>query len=324
MRFGEIPERLSPGFRAEVDVFIRDASRLGQYDACLELLQRCRARFPRVPGFARDEARMWRSKGDFWACAKAWSDFSELSPSPVDGIPERYAQAWRTKATEIDSVKMSLAPGFGVMSDQVRFVLADGKYEGSERAALTLLLEPGDRVLECGAGAGYMALCASKLFPGLAYTAVEANPELGPLIRENQALNECEFQLVEAAIGASAGMIEFEVMDNFMASRISTPDAVADENWSLRTRLTVRQLALDELLAETRANCLIMDIEGAEHETLTRSSLRGVNKLLLEIHPRQLGRARVAQLLHHLLSLGFEPDLDAGSKHVFSFTRVAA
>jgi tRNA1(Val) A37 N6-methylase TrmN6 len=49
--------------------------------------------------------------------------------------------------------------------------------------------KPGDRVLELGCGSGAAFLCLAARVPGLAVVAVERDPQLAALARENAALN---------------------------------------------------------------------------------------------------------------------------------------
>lgn len=315
-----IPDRLTPEYRTHLDRELNAGIEAGELDACLALLEGLIQRFPAVPAFHRDMARVYHKLQAFWPCAEAWARFCSVAvhTSPV---AEKYCQAWKTREAMLGTVRMTIDPGCQSINDQVRFALVEGKYEQAERKALEFLLEPADRVLECGAGAGFLGVCAQKLCPGISYVAVEANPQLQPLIAANQALNGVSFHVISGAVAESSGNADFLVMENFMASQILSEVDTVKTGVSAAQVLAVPQFGLNELLASTGANFLIMDIEGAEYAALLSSILPGVNKLLVELHPALLSRQRIAAILRHLLALGFEPELDVCTANVFCLLR---
>jgi tRNA1(Val) A37 N6-methylase TrmN6 len=68
---------------------------------------------------------------------------------------------------------------------------------------------PGERVLEAGCGSGAAFLCLAARVPGLAVTAVERQPEMAALARENAAAN-----------GTAATVEEGDVADIALARRL--------------------------------------------------------------------------------------------------------
>ena len=68
---------------------------------------------------------------------------------------------------------------------------------------------PGDRVLEAGCGSGAAFLCLAARVPGLAVTAVEREPAMAALARENAAAN-----------GVAATVADGDVADVALARRL--------------------------------------------------------------------------------------------------------
>ncbi len=68
---------------------------------------------------------------------------------------------------------------------------------------------PGDRVLEAGCGSGAAFLCLAARVPGLAVTAVEREPAMAALARENAAAN-----------GVAATVEDGDVADVALARRL--------------------------------------------------------------------------------------------------------
>lgn len=317
----EIPEKLSPKFHAHWAKTLNYALENGNLPECETTLTELQQRFPEVPAFHRDLARVMRNKGDFWSTARAWNKFLEMSPAVKTGHPVLYANALASHEAVLDGVRMVIGPEWKSLNDQVRFVLVEDRYEKAERQGLNALLGQDDRVLECGAGAGYLGICAKRLFPDISYTAVEANVELFPLIEANQQLNNVSFKLIQGAVGAWDDQISFVVYDSFMGSQSAAYASGGSSPAGEGRRITVHQLGLAGLLTQTGANFLIMDVEGAEYECLIDNALPGVNKLLVEFHPLVLGRKRISALLRHLLGIGFELEMTAGSRQVYCFFR---
>jgi protein-L-isoaspartate O-methyltransferase len=87
-------------------------------------------------------------------------------------------------------VKVPFAPA--TISPKIERPLRGNRYEVRECAAVRRMLQPGDRVLELGAGVGLLWTVAG-LVPGVdSVTTVEANPGLIPLIHETHRLNGVE------------------------------------------------------------------------------------------------------------------------------------
>jgi FkbM family methyltransferase len=193
-------------------------------------------------------------------------------------------------------------------------VLADGGYEGAEAAAIVSLVRPGDRVLEAGAGLGYIAALGASA-PGVAWHAFEANGRLVPLLEETRALNGLGFSVEHAAWTDRDGPATFRTTARGLLASSVLPqhDDLASES--------VPGVDGARIIAAARPSVLVMDIEGGEYLVLPRADLAGVRAMLLELHPAVVGDRTHTALLSHLLGAGFLIDAALSEGDVLALYR---
>jgi FkbM family methyltransferase len=118
-------------------------------------------------------------------------------------------------------------------------------------------LHPGSLFVDVGANAGLYSLWAADL--GSIVISVEPEPEVRQALEESAALNDYTFEIIPAALSASAGVMRFTRglgPNNYLLPEGDTGgDAV-----EVRT--------LDEVLGDRLANGLKIDVEGAERLVL--------------------------------------------------------
>jgi FkbM family methyltransferase len=200
------------------------------------------------------------------------------------------------------------------ISPYIKNVVLSGSYESKESILLEKTLEANDRVLELGSGMGFIScFCAKILGSGAAVHAVEALPDMAPIIRNNFKLNGYNIDLTTAAVGRVAGEIEFAVADNFWSS--SNQAKTGKERM-----IKVPMVALDELIRLHEPTYLVVDVEGMEKE-LFDCDLGSVRKICLEVHPHYVGDEGVHQALDDLRERGFKIDFLKSSMSVLFFYR---
>jgi len=89
---------------------------------------------------------------------------------------------------DINGIKLRV-PGH-CLTDDLAQALEGGHYEWNEKAALMHHLTPQDRVLELGAGAGYLSILSAQIVGGANVTSIEANPSMMDVLRKNLDSND--------------------------------------------------------------------------------------------------------------------------------------
>lgn len=183
----------------------------------------------------------------------------------------------------------------------LRAKLESGRYEHAEANALVTHLEPGDRVLDLGAGCGYLTVLAAGIVGSDQVTAVEPNPALVPVIATNVAGNGVAPVRVlhgAAVRGQGGGTVPLGLRPGFWAG--STVRGVGQ-----RGAVDVPALGLGPLLAQYRPTVLIADIEGAEADLFETPLPPPLRLAIVELHPTVYGAQGVAAVFSALAASGF-------------------
>lgn len=219
--------------------------------------------------------------------------------------------------------QLKLAYDGDVISDQVVETITRGSYERFEARRARELVRSGDRVIELGAGLGFLSALIVGQTDVADYQLIEADPRLAPLIRRTHQLNglpapvavrTCVATCDDALLAQKE--VDFHVGVKFCASSILGVG---------RSKGTVRVpvLSLVDLIAETRANVLIADIEGAETGIFNGTPLGTIERILMEIHPHRIGDAGVKKIFNGLGAIDFVYDMEASAGAVLGFHRAA-
>lgn len=220
----------------------------------------------------------------------------------------------------LQGVEVILAPH---LKANIRRLIRSGDYEKPEIEFGLANLQPGDRVMEMGTGAGIVGSVFIKNIKDLKLQSFEANPDLIEHIRALYSHNGVDHSatvfnnLVVSGTGAPES-IYFEVRDNFLGSRIS--DARTDVD--ART-VPIPTKHYDEITREFPHNVLVMDIEGGELAFLADADLSGVELIMLELHPKVYGADGRAKVIAHLVQHGFVMDDTTSIGQVASFKKPA-
>lgn len=225
---------------------------------------------------------------------------------------ERLLQVSRAGVTEINGLELAFGENPPV---SLLRALANGNYEQHEAKLLLQFIGPEDRVLELGAGIGYMGVLAMTHCKPLSYTAYEANPALLPFISRNMERNGVRFEARNALLANAEGHRDFYVTPAFWASSLLQPDSGPYE------QVSVPSVSKNAVMAELRPTALVVDIEGGEAEFFTGLELTSVNKIMMEIHPAVLDDATLSALYRQLLQEGFKLHFAASSKVVLYWYR---
>jgi FkbM family methyltransferase len=143
------------------------------------------------------------------------------------------------------------------------------------------------RILDCGAHIGLSVLYFKRTCPRARITAFEPNPDTFELLKRNVWGNGFrDVELVNAAVGESAGTIDFHVSRDPLFWHWG--DAAVKNLWYDETRwqtIQVPAVALADWLTEP-VDYLKMDIEGFETRVLRTAGerLRQVYQVTVEFH----------------------------------------
>ena len=210
-----------------------------------------------------------------------------------------------------------------VISERMVRAFGRGRHERGEVNALKRILRPNDKVLELGAGVGVVSTVAAHITGAENVVAVEANPQLIPIIHKTHALNGVEG--IEVLTGVGVGTITeervpFYLRKDFWASSLIVPDA--DDPNLLRTE-QVPQIDINQLLKAYQPNVLVMDIEGGELDLLPALDLSCCSHLVIELHPTAYQLGGIGKCFDILRKKGFAYNArQSRSGTVVVFTRI--
>lgn len=219
---------------------------------------------------------------------------------------------------EIDGITLHV-PG-QMLNDRIAGKLASGGYEAHEARAVQMRVKPGQRVLELGAGLGYVSSVAARAAGPEQVVSVEANPALLPVIKRNLKTNGFhKLRLMHGAIiGANdeAGDLGFDPKKAFWAGRI------ADETSDAADVVPVPALPLPALFAEFKSQVVIMDVEGAERFLFDDPWPDHVLTVIMELHPKQYPDTVIKQIVDCMSASGLTYDTGPSRGRILCFRRV--
>ena len=216
----------------------------------------------------------------------------------------------------LQGVRLTIDPE--VMSPKMVEAIRSGWYEGAESREIARIVQPGERIVELGAGIGFIATTAMKTGQVKAYAAYEANPRLIPLIEANAGLNGVAFEVHNAVVDpkADGGTVPFYLRRDFWSSSLSpTPGGYVEE-------VAVPRVAFDAVRERYRPTMLIVDIEGAETQLLRGIALTGIKKIYVELHQNLIGRVGMKNVFDFLSSKDFHYDQHHSRGSVVLFSHV--
>jgi FkbM family methyltransferase len=177
---------------------------------------------------------------------------------------------------------------------------------------LSTLLRPDDRVLELGAGLGFITVLCARICGSEAVVTVEANPHMLSTLEATFRCNGVWPKLISGVVSRTAAPREFFVNQNFWSS--STYDRGGQ-------RLEVQSLPFAELVAAHRPSVIVMDIEGGEVELAGLPIDPSVRAIVLELHAAVTGNADAEAVRAWLVEQGFRATSDWGNRSVVVYQR---
>jgi FkbM family methyltransferase len=235
---------------------------------------------------------------------------ASVSKKAVDDSPEIFAT--------LNDIEVIAAPH---LKPNIKRLIRNGDYEQQEIEIGLANLQAGDQIMEMGTGAGIVGSVFAKNVKNLTLRSFEANPDLIPHIRNLYDHNGVDKvasvsnNIVVSGTGAPKSM-EFEVLDNFLGSRLSHGGTETDA----RT-VPIPTKHYDDITREFPHNVLVMDIGGGELDFLADADLSGVELVMLELHPKVYGGPGRTQVVAHLVRQGFKFDETTSIGDVVTFKK---
>jgi len=195
-----------------------------------------------------------------------------------------------------------------------------GFYEAQEAQCIKTAAQKGDRLLEIGAGLGFLSCIAAQTQLFEAITVVEANPQLIGTIKRNHQINNAECDVLNVVLSPEPIQAEatapFYVRADFWASSLSPRPPHY-------TRIDhVPIYSFQALLDSFRPSFIACDIEGGEYNIFKGVRLTGVKKILVELHQKVIGRKGMKYVFDTLSNKGFHYDQWHSSGSVVLFSHV--
>lgn len=201
----------------------------------------------------------------------------------------------------------------GLFSPQIVDTIKRGDYELQERDQLPGLLRSDDVVLEIGAGCGFMSTLVAKSLPARSVHCVEANPALIDVIRLTHRANQVEVDVHHEVLSDAGAEVDFYLHEDFWGSGTHS---------FLGKPIKVPATPFQHRLDAVRPTMIIVDIEGGEESLFDGADLRGVMKIMVELHQPTIGRRGVKRLFDTLAAREFHYDSWHSSRSVVTFSHV--
>ncbi len=221
-----------------------------------------------------------------------------------------------THVAECHGVKVPDSP---MMTPERAERINAARYEGQEIAGALEVIQPGDHVLEMGAGLGLVGAITAKNGNPAKVLSFEANPNLIEHINALYTLNKLGSKIEvrnEVLISApdAPKTMPFHIRNSYLGSSLIDTDRRAT------TRVDVPTADYTKVHADFAPNVLLMDIEGGELEFLRHASLEGVRAIVIEFHPEAYGKEGMRECKSILERAGFAKVVGHCTRHVWTCT----
>jgi len=228
------------------------------------------------------------------------------SRQPNDAAQDRFV---------LDGIHLALPKGLAI--PDITEKLRDGSYEAAEARAANRCVKPGFRVLELGAGIGYVTALCARLAGPRNVLSVEANPDLVPVIETTLARNGLDdVSVLHAAVTGRAdegATTVLRVSKRFTASALDGKGARAVE---------VPLVSVHDLLEAQKPHVVLMDIEGAEADLFDRPWNCPLRFCVMELHPKKYGPEVVKRIFDAMSAMDMTYDPAVSRGKVVGFRKV--
>lgn len=228
----------------------------------------------------------------------------------VDPVAVQFA---RESSLSLSGVVIPEEPG--VITPTIRQAIVEKRFEAAEARQISQIVEAGDRVIEIGAGIGYISTLLARERRVASVLAIEANPHLlDYMTRLHRRNNVRKVRRMSAVLtNAARDTMTFYLRADFwMGSLMPGP------NPYLAT-VEVPTVNFDALLRAEAANLIVCDVEGAETFLFDGADLSGVDRVFVELHDHVTGLTGVGRVFASLAAEGlvYDPRHSCGAVVLF-------
>jgi FkbM family methyltransferase len=211
-----------------------------------------------------------------------------------------------------------IPPDPAIITPAIRRAIVEGRFETEEARQIPRIVRPGDRVLEIGAGIGFISTLLSRERRVASVLAVEANPHLIEYMTRLHMRNRVRKvrRLNAVLTNDPVDRMTFYLRRDFwMGSLMPGPNPYTG-------KVDVPTRNLNALLQEEGIDLIVCDVEGAEAILFQEADLAGVDRVFLELHDHVTGLAAVGRLFGTMAAQGFVYDPRHSEGSVVLFQRV--
>jgi FkbM family methyltransferase len=225
------------------------------------------------------------------------------------------AAADRSTGARLEAAGVAIPFDPAVITPAIARAIREGRFEAEESRQIPRIVRPGDRVLEIGAGIGFISTLLARERRVARVVAVEANPHLMAYMTRLHELNRVrKVRRLNAVLTNGPGpSATFYLRRDFWMGSLS-----AGPNPYVGT-VEVPTTSLDGLLRDEGIDLVVCDVEGAETVLFQDADLSGVDRIFLEMHDHVTGLSGVRGLFATLAGHGFvyDPRHSLGSVVLF-------
>ncbi|MEM8632115.1 MAG: FkbM family methyltransferase [Pseudomonadota bacterium] len=202
----------------------------------------------------------------------------------------------------------------------VRRALRSGRYERAEARAMNTHIRGDDRVLDLGAGAGFICTLAAERVGAENVLGLEANPDMAAAAQANLARNGyAAGRVLHGAIvgsGETAREVAFQKGQGFWSGHVVSGAAAGDG------ACRVPAFRLGAFLTKHQPTLVIIDLEGGEAALIGEAWPDCTRSVILELHAGRYGGATIREIFRWFFAEGFSyaPEGSRGQLVVFQRT----
>ena len=205
-----------------------------------------------------------------------------------------------------------------IITPAIRQAILSGRFEAAEASQIPAIVRPGDRVLEIGAGIGYISTLLARERRVARVIAVEANPHLLAYMARLHGVNRVRKvrRLNAVLTNEPVESVTFYLRRDFWTGSV----AAAPNPY--HATVEVPAVSFDKLLRDEAINLVVCDAEGAEDGLFDGADLSGVDRVYLETHVHVTGLSGIRRLFAAMAEQGFVYDPRHSRGSVVFFQRL--